>query len=1339
MTIGSSLESFVPASVARLAAVSPTLLGRGFAERHMGAALFADISGFTALSERLGEHGRAGPDELTEILNSYFASFVAEVVAHGGEVIKFAGDALMATWDADILGSPAAAASAAKAAAGGMQQVVANLDRDGASAIALKVGIGVGEIESYVIGIGAGRLEFVLAGEAVVEATDAEHEAQRGEVRLSTRALALATGERPVLREAGGQAPAADASLLHPFVVPAITTRFEAGHDAWLNELRSVSVVFVGIAGLPTGNDFGAALDTVSDACGDAVAGFGGTVNKVAVDDKGVTLLAVFGLPPDVHEDDPARAVRAAIEVRLRAGGLGATASIGVATGHAFCGVVGGEARREYTVIGDVVNLAARLMQVPSDGILCDGPTTAAAAARLAFQSLGSVALKGKAAPVPVHAPASLGTVVAPAGRRAPVGRQKEREALLTLLPGSVPAPARLAVLSGEAGQGKTHLLAELTARASEMGLTVCEGQAEATEAATPYFALRTVVEQVLGLGGTPSGDVASRRSLALAQIEDDDELAANAPLLNAVLSLEIPETARTRDMTGATRAHLVTRLIRRLIERAAGDAELLTIVDDVQWLDGSSWRVLSELAVAHRVILVVATRPSDGAEPEDLARLRAAPSCLSLRLEGMDDEGLREMAHRRLGGSLDPGLVSFLHGRTGGNPFFFDELLLTLQSRDLLVERGGSFGPISPMYELESVELPRTVEAAITSRLALLSEPHQLTVKVASAIGRSFAVRLLHDIHPIASARPALDAHLAALSERHIAEQEASEPVLTFAFRHALTRDVAYSLLPATQRRLLHREVAAWLESRYASDLSPYLGLLAHHWERAGEHAKAIARLQAAGALSVAQGAYQEAVVLLTRAFELAAGEHIEIRLDDRAAMERQLGEAHYGLGHMAEARAHLVRSLEARGLGRPTGGVPLVVSLSREGTRQAWHRIMGRPRLAALASWRSDSQVDEAILAYERLAELDLIWLDLPQVFDSVLRMLNRAERSGSAVTLARSYAAAATPAGALSLGRLARFYQRRALDATALAGSLSGEAWVHQCISYARLCSGDFDSATAHAEAALTIWRDLANRRAEDEASFFLCLAAYRRGEVTLAAERYAALAASASARGDEHFTFLGLTFGALALVRTGQPAEALSLLDRAAASLNDDERRGGGADLWHAIRAFALIRNGESDAAGEHVRQAASLGGLRTPPLLWLYEGLTARGEAALALASIPGEGAREWRKFARAACRGLAVHARILPSSRVGADLYEARRLTIDGARGRAIRRFHRGIRLAERSGQRLENALMRTDLAALLPDGPERTRHLDRARDLLRECGAEPSVHAQRAAGEETG
>ncbi|MBA3545868.1 MAG: adenylate/guanylate cyclase domain-containing protein, partial [Nannocystis sp.] len=405
----------------RRLAEDPRPLTEPCSEPHAATVLFADISGFTALTEMLARQGPAGVEKVAAGLNGYFERLTAIIQAHGGDVVKFAGDALTAIWVAPPgLHDRRAAALPAIACGMAIQSGLYGYRISDGVDLSLRVGISASHVAAVHVGGLDGRWELVLTGLAVADGLRAEALAEPGEVVIAPRLWPLIEGQArgraladgficvealeveiscsPLLRP---EITAAATAALCGYVPTAVASRLAAGQRSWLAELRRVAVLFINLPALSYTTPLADAQGLML-AVQEIVQGLEGSINHVSVDNHGGTLMAAFGLPPLSHEDDAVRAVDAAHQLHEALGKLGWSAGMGVATGKAFCGSVGGASRCEYTVLGDVVNLAARLMQAANKQrpILCDVATFTAARAQFLFEVFPPIMVKGKAQPI---------------------------------------------------------------------------------------------------------------------------------------------------------------------------------------------------------------------------------------------------------------------------------------------------------------------------------------------------------------------------------------------------------------------------------------------------------------------------------------------------------------------------------------------------------------------------------------------------------------------------------------------------------------------------------------------------------------------------------------------------------------------------------------------------------------------------------------------------------------------------------------------------------------------------------------------------------------------------
>lgn len=373
-----------------------------------GAVLFADMQNFTVLAERLNSEDPVhGASTLAGYLDTYIGRLVDIITERGGDIVKFAGDAVFAIWE-DEKGL-AEALLAAVSCGQAIQKQLHQYEVGPGTRLALRVGVAAGPMHELHLGGHRERWEFLIAGAPMSEAGKAATLGEPGQVVAAPRAARILEEAKAARRMMGHclRIPPID-----PAHVPPPLRRFDIAPEAQeafnvyipravlVNsndiqaELRPVTVLFCKVRGFSFNAETSlAAVQVVMLIMQEAVYRHEGSINRFGVDEKGAILLAAFGLPPLVHEDDPLRGLLAALDIRRALQQIGHDASVGVATGRAFCGTVGNDTRCEYTMHGVNVNLAARLM-VKAETILCDENTYNTALNRFQFEEQPPLSMK---------------------------------------------------------------------------------------------------------------------------------------------------------------------------------------------------------------------------------------------------------------------------------------------------------------------------------------------------------------------------------------------------------------------------------------------------------------------------------------------------------------------------------------------------------------------------------------------------------------------------------------------------------------------------------------------------------------------------------------------------------------------------------------------------------------------------------------------------------------------------------------------------------------------------------------------------------------------------------
>lgn len=1358
-TILETLASYVPLQVIQHLAHARQPVFTPTTDRFPAVVFFADISGFTALTEQFARRGPSGAEDLTRLLNAYFGQLIELVIAHGGDIVRFAGDGLLAIWPvAATVGSPhptgkpttvnhravelqpmaplelARAVTYAAQCGLAVQPTLRAVAEAEGVRLSLRVSIGAGEVVSGHLGGVYSRWEFLVAGKPLRQISLAEKAAQPGQVVLSPEAWMLVsdvctgypvTDHAFCLEEVHTPLPLPSVSAPHltpamepalrAYIPAAILARLAAGQTGWLAELRRVTVLFVHLPDVPNmqrGQEVMCALQT-------ALYRYEGSVTRLGVDDKGPILIAALGLPPLAHEDDAVRGVQAALDMQAALREMGLHSAIGVTTGQVFCGAVGSERRREYTMMGRAVNMAARLMQAAQDDIFCDATTYHAARLRINFETLPPIKVKGRTEPVAVYRPLGpaamsvrLETMI--------VGRATERrllaEQLQALLRGGV---GGIILVEGEAGIGKSRLVDDLRQQSEAFGITTLFGVGSAIEKATPYYPWRAVFSQVLGL--ETLSDPAARRQRVEGLLARSPELLARAALLNALLPLDFPENEVTARMAGQVRADNTRTLLLELLQAVTDPSPRVLILEDAHWMDSASWALT--LAVSQQVcplLLVIVGRPFPDAVPAAYQQLQEHPDHLRMHLEGLSAHETVMLVCQRLGTAMVPDPVATLiREKTQGNPFFSEELAYALRDAGLIRVADGACHLATAVEELRAVHLPDTVQGVITSRIDRLTPPQQLTLKVASVIGRIFAFLLLRDVYPIDEDRVALTEHLGHLHRLDLTPLHSSEPELTYIFKHTITQEAVYNLMLFSQRRELHRAVAEWYERTYADDLTAFYPLMAHHWSKAEVPAKALDYLTRAGEQALRGGLYHEAVNFFTTALELDSQQSIideeeRSALIRRARWERALGEAYFGLGRLIESSQRLRRSVALLGWPMPLRRRFMLGSMAEQMLRQLLNRVWVPVRVMGRAP-AEYLLVTEAARAYRHLAQIYYLANEPLLGIYAALRTLNLAESSSPSPELARAYANLSVIAA--SIPSLASAYHRQALATAQQTNDLPSLAHVLLLNGMRSVGVGQWAQAQEALEAAVILNERLGDWRGWGDTMTVLGFVAYFQGHFAQGVHLFAMQSTSPHVNWNKEHHSWGMNGTAMNGLRLGQVNEAVTLLETGQALLAANSDHVTEA-LIYGVLASARLRQGEFELA----RQAADAALVRTRHRFTLsfaaFDVHAGAAEVYLALwEASRGQPPAERNALAQRAllaCRALQRYAWIFPIGRPRAWLYQGWYDWLANQPAQALRHWQQSLAAAQRLEMRYEQGLAHTMIGSH-SSGKTRQQHLDQA------------------------
>lgn len=922
---------------------------RALPESAVGAALFADVSGFTPLTNTLARElgPQRGAEELSRQLNRIYTALIAEVDRYHGTVIAFAGDAITCWFDERGAARPAAGVGAADRAAAcalAMQQLMAGFAElrtpGGASVtLAIKVVISHGPVRRFVVGDPALHVMDAVVGATISRLALADRAARRGEVLASAEAVAALSAPPQV----GEWRPAADnergfativalaapvapdpwpplaldrvpVERLRPWLLPAVYARVAGGQGQFLAELRPAVALFCQFDGIDYDGDpeAGVKLDAFVRWAQGIVTRFGGALLQLTIGDKGSSFYCAFGAPL-AHENDAARAVQAALLLRLPPPALGfiAPPRIGISQGRMRTGAYGGETRRTYGALGEEVNMAARLMQAaPAGQVYVSAAAQAGAAGAYVWEPLPPLTVKGRSEPLEVYRLVSAlerSPTLAQAARYGLplVGRHAELARVGALADEALTGRGRIVAITAEAGLGKSRLVVEAMRMAEDRGMAVYAGEAQSYGTNDSYLAWESVWQPFFGLDrARPPHEQLAALEAALLAI--DPELLPRMPLLATVVNLTIPDNELTRSLDSRLRKISLEGLLVACLRARAAERPILLVLEDAHWLDPLSHDLLELVGraiVDAPVLIVAAMRPPelDYLRPP---RILALEHCTEIALgeltpgEAADLITLKQV-HLDMPTPLSDEVVARLVVRSQGNPFFIEELLNYLHSRGLAPQTA---------QELEQLDMPASLYSLILSRIDQLSEAQKATLKVAAVIGRLFRAAWLWGVLPDLGQPRQVRSDLELLSQMELTLLDQPEPDSVYLFKHILTHGVAYESLPFETRAWLHGELGLFIERSYGELIEQFVDVLAYHFDLSLHDDKR--RLYLRKAAEAAQAAYANSAAIDYYSRLLAL-----LPEDEQGPARFRLAQVQELMGGWGEAAANYRQALELAG----------------------------------------------------------------------------------------------------------------------------------------------------------------------------------------------------------------------------------------------------------------------------------------------------------------------------------------------------------------------------------------------------------------------------------------
>ncbi|GID29265.1 tetratricopeptide repeat protein [Paractinoplanes brasiliensis] len=989
--LAATWRSYLPEHTVRLLLTAESVSNPPVTQRAEAVVLYADVVGFTALAESFAGSGSYGTEQLTRIINSWFAVTADAIAESGGSVVDFAGDALVGMFDY----TPETAAAVARRAircAERIREATAEVrpvpTPDGARTLTIRVGMASGPVLLMLLGDPDTRLQHLIAGPALAGAIDALHRAERGGIVVDEALRAIGgTMAMPPPPYAPPAPPTAELErLIEPFLHPAIRTRLRFGRHELVNEHRKVTTAFVQLPDLSI--DDPATVDAMQRYLAAAVKvidRFGGHLRHLMADDKGTVVVAVFGTPVS-HEDDEERALRCCLELLALLGGNGRG---GVTTGPVFCGEVGSDVRREYAVVGDSVILAARLMQAAPPGrLLVDRSTFDRVRDLVVTDGPIDVLAKGKKAPVPAWFVGELRetepTSPLPVPASGPlVGRAIEMARLRALVDEVGAGRGQVVWLHGEAGIGKTRLAGEMCQVAETVGFTAYSGSCRSHQTSSSYLVWHSIWRELLEID--PGLSLDEQRTALTQRVARYDGTGQRAPLVAAVIDLPMPDNDLTLQLDQTGRDVLLRSTLLACMRERAMRGPLVLLLEDCHWIDPASLNLLGLLAGRLDEIPVLLVATSRETVPGSLPE---AEHMTTVRLDQMTDADVQRLATRRLRDRYGPDvgiaeeLIRQIAEQAGGNAFYIEELVAYLH--------GNAIDPSDPAG-LGALHLPGSLQRLVMARIDQLNDDEKSAIKVASVLGRRFQSPWIASVYPAAGSPSEVAGHLLRLHALELTPQIAALPEPEYEFKHPITQETAYQSIAYDTRAFLHERAGLFIEEKFADRLMQYVDLLAHHYGRTDRTDKQRIWFRAAGDRAKAIFANEAATLYYGRLLPL-------LPEAEQAALHVEIGTVHHLTGRWTEAERHYRLALRAA---EATGRRDIVA---------AGQRQLGDLLTYTGSHAEAVALLGRALAAFESLGDAT----GLSRTLDRLTFVLHRQGEYGQAIAMAQRHLAMATKAG-------------------------------------------------------------------------------------------------------------------------------------------------------------------------------------------------------------------------------------------------------------------------------------------------------------------------------------
>ncbi|MFQ6617199.1 MAG: adenylate/guanylate cyclase domain-containing protein, partial [Fidelibacterota bacterium] len=777
------------------------------------------------------------------------------------------------------------------------------------------------------------------------------------------------------------------------------------------SERRQVTVMFADISGFTAMSEKmdPEEVTSIMNYCfsmmGSIIENHGGTIDKFIGD----CIMVLFGVPVAL-EEAPQKALNTAIEMRNRLYQFNMEKNlkipldihIGINTGMVIAGLVGSDEKKEYTVMGDTVNLASRLENASGKGQIYVGPLTHKHTKNeFEYKQLEPISLKGKEKPIPIFELLSVKKKIHRARLGAErmiysemVGRNKELDKLELHVLKAINGNGSIVSVIGEAGIGKSRLIAELRRKDAIKRVTFLEGRALSTGKNLSFHPIIDILKSWAKIEERDT-DVESIHKLEKAiRSVDSEEVGEILPFTATLMGIKLTGkyAERVKGIEGETLEKLILKNIRELIVKAAEISPIVFVIEDLHWADLTSIELLESLyrlAENNRILFINVFRPGHketGDRVLDTIKERYGNYHLEIYLEPLDENQCEVLINNLLKiKGLPAHIRELITKRAEGNPFFIEEVGRSFIDDRVVEIKDGIFRVTD---KIDSVVIPETIHDVLMSRIDKLDEQTKSLLKVASVIGRNFLYRILAEV---AKTIEEIDEKLDYLKGVQLILEKKRREELAYLFKHALAQEATYESILLRKRKELHLQIASSIESIFSERLHEFYGMLALHYSRGENHEKAEEYLIKAGEEALKVSASIEALYYYQEALKLYLKKHGDSGDPQKiASLEKNIALALYNKAHYVEAIEHFDKVLEYWGEKRPKNKIIVLLNFIAN-----LLSIIKNLYFPLRRSKRIPDKIDNEIINLGEKRGLALAQVDTKRMFFDTIGVLKRVSK--------------------------------------------------------------------------------------------------------------------------------------------------------------------------------------------------------------------------------------------------------------------------------------------------------------------------------------------------------